>query len=228
MKLNEIAQPSWLTGDAAKQWIKECMIIDGTVVNDVDDPDGLHICGNVTMSEKHDGVFRVKIRMIEDGNLFLSRAAFRFKSLETFPETVDGAINFGNADIRSFEGIPKCKRIRGDGLMIHDINQVFPYLNSDLDALDIGSCAFKSLTCISDICKFPIRLMKLNVTYVKTGGLGLIMIPELDNGFFIGSNTNKASNKAFEIIRQYVGNPDNIIECQSELIEAGYEDYAVL
>lgn len=56
---------------------------------------------------------------------------------------------------------------------------------------------------------------------IKSGGIGLILtgLPKLKYGGF---------TPPWKIISKYMGKPDQIFECQNELIEAGFEEYAQL
>lgn len=87
--------------------------------------------------------------------------------------------------------------------------------------LDIRGTAITSLVGISDVIK-QVEIILLPFC-IKEGGLGLLLIEGLKV-----INVDKMC-KAFEIIQKYLGKgEDGLIECQSELIEAGYEEYAIL
>lgn len=56
--------------------------------------------------------------------------------------------------------------------------------------------------------------------YIKHGGISLLGVVR-DVAFI-------EDNIPFKIIEKYINKPDDIFECQAELIEAGYEEYARL
>lgn len=60
-------------------------------------------------------------------------------------------------------------------------------------------------------------------TAINDGGLGLVLIP----GFKV-LYSDYALPKPFQILKKYFGRPDDVFDCQNELIEAGYEEYAQL
>lgn len=60
---------------------------------------------------------------------------------------------------------------------------------------------------------------------ITEGGLGLILI---ENLYRIVNCSTVKEKAPFQIIKKYLGRPDDIFECQAELIEQGYEAYAQL
>lgn len=62
---------------------------------------------------------------------------------------------------------------------------------------------------------------------IKEGGIGLLLIENLKKIMWQPtSNRGEHAIPAFEIIAKYEGRPDDIYECQAELIHAGFEDFA--
>lgn len=66
--------------------------------------------------------------------------------------------------------------------------------------------------------------------HINSGGISLILTGVLD--LCLSSSMVSAfaqiSDGPFKIIEKYLGRPEDIFECQAELIEAGYERYARL
>lgn len=58
---------------------------------------------------------------------------------------------------------------------------------------------------------------------ISSGGLGLLLIKNLQDIVLTFKD-----QEAQDIINKYLGRPDDIFECQNELIEAGLEEYAQL
>lgn len=82
-----------------------------------------------------------------------------------------------------------------------------------------------SLIGISDYVKHIGGEFYTDFGNIKEGGLGLIMIDSLSG---ISGTANSSITKPFRIIKKYLGRPDDIFECQEELIKAGFEAYAQL
>lgn len=81
-----------------------------------------------------------------------------------------------------------------------------------------------SLVGINDDLK-QVTEMFFNFNKVNVGGIGLILIKGLK---YIHQSNDGELIEPFKIIEKYLGKPDEIFECQMELIEAGYKAYAQL
>lgn len=90
-------------------------------------------------------------------------------------------------------------------------------------ACTITCSGFTSLVGIGDVIDSVNGAFSFDEDAIKTGGLGLLQIQGIKDFGWRAAGINNA----FDIIIRYLGT-DNIIECQSELIEAGFEEYAVL
>lgn len=128
-------------------------------------------------------------------------------TLEGCPYHVDGSFSaVGNKRLTSFEFIPKHCGI----------------------SCDLVGTAITSLEGISDhllTMNMGMGTFTANLSHITSGGIGLILIPGLVK---IGGHQGSMISKPFRIIKKYLGKPDQIFECQTELIEAGYEEYAKL
>lgn len=157
--------------------------------------------------EKHDETLK-----IENYHLINGKLPFAF-------EEIENECNFFIShcqDLISLEGMPKnlpgflslykCPNLKS----LDGISKTMSSLNTDIESLE----------GISDLIDKCWDGISIDCMKVKRGGLGLLLIKSGE--WFLNNIT-----EPFEIIEKYSGT-DNIIECQSELIEAGYEDYAVL
>lgn len=118
--------------------------------------------------------------------------------------------------LTSFENFPEeCKSITAN-------NNRFTSL--------VGIDRIKKITGSANKCQFDLVFNK-----IKEGGIGLLLIENLtyfncnvvaDSGLPNGKNW--ITPKPFEIIKKYLGRPDEIFDCQVELIDAGYEAFAKL
>lgn len=60
---------------------------------------------------------------------------------------------------------------------------------------------------------------------IKEGGIGILLIDGIQE---IKGVAGRPVSKPFEIISKYLSQPDSIFECQTELIDAGFAEYAIL
>jgi len=84
-------------------------------------------------------------------------------------------------------------------------------------------CSYNKLTSLVGIHKIikSCKEIYLQGNPIKEGGLGLLLIKDLEH---ISSEL-----PAFEIIRKYLGKGKRgMIDCQTELIKAGFKEYAKL
>lgn len=146
----------------------------------------------------------------------------KLTSLEYAPMVREG-FDCANNLLTTLEGAPK------------EIPTYFHCYNNKLTSLQyapriIGSSfnggdnPITSLEGISDIIdsveEFDIWSSTKHIT---SGGIGLILIENLKNIRLPVDNMI-----AEDIIRYYLGKPNDIFDCQNELIEAGFEEYAKL
>lgn len=87
----------------------------------------------------------------------------------------------------------------------------------------IDDTGITSLVGINDIVESMDGSFRFTPENIKSGGIGLILIVGLSLVY-----TNIQNSVPFKIIARYIGRPEDIFECQSELIEAGYEAIAQL
>lgn len=142
------------------------------------------------------------------------------RTLEGCPEIVHSDFRVDSDNLTSFQYAPRI--INGDA--------VFSGLH------------LQSLEGISDIIDEIHGTISLSL-HIKSGGLGLVLIKGLISihgpnplshdmhGGEQGSwknGWNKPWEAAVKIINPYLGRPNDIFECQNELIEAGLEEFAKL
>jgi len=119
-------------------------------------------------------------------------------SLEGAPSQVGGYFSCADNKLTSLEGAP---------------SQVGGYF----------SCADNKLTSLVGIHKIikSCKTIGLSGNPIKEGGLGLLLIKDLK---YIG-----ADQPALKIIAKYLGKGKRgMIDCQTELIKAGYKEFAKL
>lgn len=74
----------------------------------------------------------------------------------------------------------------------------------------------------------------LDTARIKRGGLGLLLLKMGPHAFLqdikyhIEFGGHDYLTAPFQIIAKYIGKPNDIFDCQNELIEAGFEEYAQL
>lgn len=236
MKLNEITtnkkpKGGWLTGAEAKVWVTKSLDIynQDKNISGWEDPDGITINEDVSLrilTNSWNGEFKVKIKKI-NGYLDIKGGARVVQSLATFPKEVTQSLYLQKASISSLEGLPLCNELFIGDINIKHLNKIFPFIKGPLDALDINEMRIDSLIGISDLVINPIKTLVINKS-VKQGGLGLLLIPGLTNLIVYNHISGNPGEAALDIIERYVGRPDDIFECQNELIEAGLEEYAQL
>lgn len=148
-------------------------------------------------------------------------------SLEGCPDLVHGNVKIdGCKNLENFKFFPK--KVIGDVIIcncdkITTINDLV--LDMDGGFLSI-ECPITSLVGVGDINVILYDVcLEFDFNNVKVGGLGLILIKGLSD---ISDATGARLPLQFEIIREYLGKPDDIFECQAELIENNFEEYAQL
>ena len=140
-------------------------------------------------------------------------------SLEFFPKNVQGHINLSGNKITSFKGLP---RLTMGALRI----AYNPITSFDGCPKDIGgnlNIANTKITSFHNIHKFINSINGVIYAYgcdIKDSMLGLLKIQGLTS---IGIDDDDLS----AILKSYIGTGD-ILACQQELIDKGYEDFAKL
>lgn len=82
----------------------------------------------------------------------------------------------------------------------------------------------ESIVGIENYIKKIDGTLYLETLYIKNGGIGILLIEGVDRI----DGTVALLTPPFLIIEKYIGRPDEIFACQTELMDAGYEDYAIL
>lgn len=129
------------------------------------------------------------------------------------------AVEMMSMSITSLKGLPKVLDAR---LELTDLLNLTSLegLPSSITHLKIVRCRL-NFEGISDILQnINSHHLEMYGCEVVSGGIGLIFVK--------GLTRITGHQPAFGIIERYLGRPDDIFECQNELIEAGYEAYARL
>ena len=116
------------------------------------------------------------------------------KSFENFPEFIKGNLYTYDTDIDSFDGL----HTEVDGGVDFTMNE--------------------KLTDWVGVYKHLIRVsgrLKFDVDYIKRGGLGILLIKEVEEISSGDSDVDKIFNK-------YLKGDRNVLDCQEELIDAGF------
>ena len=128
-------------------------------------------------------------------------------SLKGAPQNGVEAFNCGNCNLTSLEGAPK------------KINGIFSCEGNPITSL---KGIHNIIEEINGDCTFP--------DSIESNILGLLKIKNLKSVYFFDKNNGRTKLQIVEIINKYLPNPttDKIIDCQNELIDAGFEEYADL
>jgi len=162
-----------------------------------------------------------------EGNCTLSGNALT--SLEGGPKIVNGKFDVGGNHLTTFKGSPK---IVGSYGAIGNKLSSFEGISSQISLmLDIRNNDFETL---KDIHKYVKRLdgfIALSGNPIKSHVLGLLLIKDLSGisvdrkeapwGLIVNKHLITAAKSGYGN-----DNSDNLIDCQHELIEAGYEELA--
>lgn len=178
----------------------------------------LYMCGALEF-EVDDNI--VTIKTVQPSGLLLKKAPELVENgqlLIDFGNRFNGNFDCRNCYLTTLKGCPE------------SITGNFTCTNNNLTTLEFAPSIIHgelyanlnqnltSLVGISDYIQ-EMGTFLFSDRKIKEGGLGLLQI----KGLMQISNVTAP----FQIIQKYLGT-DNIIECQSELIEAGFEEYAVL
>ncbi len=94
-----------------------------------------------------------------------------------------------------------------------------------------------NISSLRDVHKKILRCRHIDISHnpIQEGGIGLLLIPDLESitaKYYEPGNTGTGVPKpAFEIINKYIQlevGKEGLLECQEELIEAGFERFALL
>lgn len=161
-----------------------------------------------------------KLTKIPDGIKFNKTESFSIadNALETLdgcPSFVDGDFNCQNNKLKSFEGAPSI--ITSDGLFGGNLFDSLHNIHEHIKQVD-GSLYFVS----------QYSYMKRSCP-IKSSVLGLLRIKGLQTVTLTDAR-DKSDDlyKVQEIINTYLKKPDQLMECQDALIDAGLEEFAKL
>lgn len=150
------------------------------------------------------------------------------RTLEHFPPNIGEALAIRNCNkIESLIGLPA--KIPSD-LTLFNLKSLKSFEGAPREiGGDVALDGFTSLVGISAFIQkisgsCGIEFKKLSD--IVEGGIELILIADLQQ--FNWSDRKTKNVKAFDIIHEYLGRPDDIFACQAELIDAGFEQYAKL
>lgn len=92
------------------------------------------------------------------------------------------------------------------------------------DVIVTGCPHITSLTGIADIFKSIAGIFSCTWSNITTGGIGLVCIDKLTKMH----TYDPSLPEQFDIISKYLRKPDELFDCQAELMDHGYDDNAVL
>lgn len=226
MRLYEIAGGKPRTKEDVEQWliqqqidIKLCTINEDLTV-DVEGDVDLHDHAAMIGTE-----FNVKFRHVW-GNF--ECGANNLTTLEGFAPTDCLKFKAGNNLLTSFKGVPGASNLF---LKQNKISSFEGIQNIGLHTINLTANPITSLIGIDNHLRAMsnVGLLSMNFDEVVEGGLGLVNIRGLKALIMSDRNDNIIDLPLpFKIIHAYLGKPDEIFECQEELIKAGYEDIAQL
>lgn len=252
MKLNEITAKSKLTTEekehrswyieGATDFPKKCVKLtpEGNFVVDLTQASAKSFGINLFLKYKHDEKIRYKFEKITLGGKTLSFSG-KVKNLVGLPSgALDGSLQIKGSRIESLVGCPT--EIQGVFTFWDD------YGSSELKSWEhaphtVHELRIKAPSLIGihhhitqvtggivtvDSQQNRISADPRHIGFYKEGGIGLILIPGVKEIRGTFSNTTKISDGPFAIIQKYAGRPGDIFECQTELIDAGYEEFAEL
>lgn len=229
MKLHEIIKPSnytytgWPASKAdLKERIKNCVIRrPGVKVEINDDLSVNFICESAFRSPTFKNLgthLPFKINSLNGCLDLYNHSAL--SSLVGCPANVGNLRLILLPSLKSLEGCPA--KVKEDAVLCQLPIESLEGMPSIIGNSALIECPnVKSLVGINDIIK-SVRFLTMDFKPIEDGGLAFILIPKLKS---IGNDFE--ITEPFQIINKYLGT-DNIIECQSELIEAGFEEYAQL
>lgn len=122
------------------------------------------------------------------------------KSIRGAPQEITGSFSISQCkNIKTFENFPK--KIDDRGVISGSGITSLIGINDFVD--EIGSLVFEP-------------------SEIESGGLGLCLI----KSEHLPIPNTHPNHRPFEIISRYLNRPNDIFECQSELIEAGFDEFA--
>lgn len=168
---------------------------------------------------------------------------FSLKSLDGVPEYCN-VFKCRSMFIKDFSKLPECQFADLIGSSVKNLNDLLSCMKCDMRGINISSIAGLKSFRDFDASAVPYNLQALDFSsaYIAEGGLGLLLIQgllKMNPGSQINGQRNwdgtvifpdKMANAgdAFAIISKYVGQPDDIFHCQSELFDNGLGKYAEL
>lgn len=211
MKLNELKLQESSTDE-----IREFLIASGKTP---DDPEFKYKNNNGMLSVDLQFSFPAPIRLkwkklpikfdVVNGN-FLASNLTSLETLENFPNRINGALYCGHSQLTSFEHIT-------------------PNIKRDVNAVNLKK--FTSLLGVDQHFGKMNGALSMSFGNITEGGLGLLNVKGLMRLVNTGKDISTMVQlpKQFEIIDKHLRTDNrDIFECQSELIEAGFEEYAQL
>lgn len=199
--LKESDQPFMTDHDDIKEWLEEHDIYAYTISKTGE----IDVGQNVDLSHKDINYFPVKFRKIHG---YFDCSWNNLKSLRGAPDEATVFYCSSNPQLKSYEFMPA--KIHIDFCCGGDA--ITSLADFDWSGIEIGETIF------------------LDSKKIIRGGLGLILIKGNISTIRNTSDYNDVNplTQPFEIIQRYLGKPNDIFDCQNELIEAGFEEYAQL
>lgn len=204
MKLVEVTSTSQFLKSPTdiRKWLQDMSVVNFTIGSN----SKVTVQGDVDISAA--GLSRLPVQFEEvTGNFICSRNSL--VSLAGCPRRV---VRHFDCSMNNLDTLDYCPEEVGANFICKD---------NDITSLIGISDKIKTL---GFILLAPVRFY-ITFEKIKTGGLGLLLIDKLN---IIEDENSKIDYGPAGIINKYLGHPDRIFECQEELIEAGFEEYAQL
>ena len=151
------------------------------------------------------------------------------RSLEGCPTKIDGNFEcWYNLELTSLKGMPQegVNNVYINKCELESLEGIAPHIKGSI-TLD----ANKRITSLKHIYRHlkSCREMRIGAE-VESNILGVLKIKNLEKLSIVDERHFEAKEDISNIINKYLPNPtsDQIIDCQNELIEAGFEEYAEL
>ena len=150
-------------------------------------------------------------------------------TLEGVPKKINGNFNCSNnKNLTSLKGMPQegVANLECSSCKLTSLEGAPKKINGNL------ICTNNPITSLKDIHKIieEIKNFMIVPSSIESNILGVLKIKNLQNFNFFGKDGKYKKNEISNIINKYLPNPNasQILDCQNELIEAGFEEYAEL
>lgn len=202
-----LSEANWNEEQIA-QWLVKMKIQNFSINSDMT----VNVDGDVNLFDKKLEAFPFKFKKVTGD--FLVRHN-NFISLANFPEFIGGDLSISHNP--RFKGFDKATT--------SEIGGKFLFSKCNITSLEGISTAITKFTKPNPSeSNFDLEGIDYNI---KSGGIGLILIENLKlDKRYANPYTTMDFAKAMKIIEKYFGRPNDIFDCQDELLHANLEEFA--